>query len=122
MLEDIKGPTAPAPRLIGPVEELGSLTLADFRNLGDNDAAGSVRKIFSKITLLGQESFVKKAEGIKAWRQSPAYQLYLEQGSESLESGRDIREVARARQSKAQPSLTEAEFNAIIDLNKRLRF
>lgn len=122
VLEDIRRPAAPAPRLVGPVEELGGLTLDDFRNLGDNNAAGSVRKVFSKINLLGQESFARKAEGIKAWRQSPVYQLYLEQSSESLETGRAIGEIVRARQARGQPSLTETELHAIIDLSKRLRF
>ncbi len=122
ILEDIKNPPAAPARLIGPIEELSALTLEDFRNLGENDAAGSVRKIFGKIALLGQESFAKKAGGIKAWRQSPVYQLYLDLGRISLESGRAIREVIMTRQPAGQPNLTEAEFNAIIDLNKRLRF
>jgi len=116
-VEDIKRPT----RLVGPVEELRSMNLPDFRRLG-TAYIGSIRKLYEKINLLGEESFAKKAEGVRAWRQSQVYQLYLEMGQESMQQGKTIREVVASRQNQSLPYLTEQEFNGLADLNKKLRF
>ena len=116
-IEDIRRPT----RLVGPVEELRNLALSDLRRLG-TAYIGSIRKLYEKINLLGEESFAKRAEGIRAWRQSPVYELYLEMGRESMEIGKSIREVVEARKNQGSFYLTEQEFNGLADLNKRLRF
>ncbi|MFH0853774.1 MAG: hypothetical protein V1853_05220 [bacterium] len=120
IVEDIKAPDRPR-RLVGPVEELGSLSIEGFRKLGE-DSGSQVRKVYEKITLLGQESFSKRIEGIQAWRQSPTHKLYLSMSRESLEQGLDIKEVVKAREIASQPLLTEAEYHAIVDLNRKLRF
>lgn len=97
------------------------MTLADFRRLG-TDTVSSVRRVYEKIQRLGQESFTKKAEGIRAWRESETYQLYLAMGRESLLSSKSIVEVMRGQQAAGQPALSEDEFMLVADLNRKLRF
>lgn len=114
---DIRG----MPRLTGPVEELRTMTPVDFRRLGP-DPVACVRRVYDKIQRLGKESFTKKAEGIRAWRESDVYLLYVAMGQESLLSGKSIRDLTMARQQSGQPSLSEQEFMLIADLNRKLRF
>ncbi len=116
-IADIRG----APRLIGPIEELRVMTLADFRHLGDGPIA-CIRRVYEKIQLIGKESYTKRAEGIKAWRASESYQLYLTMGQESLLSGKTIRDVIAEHQRSGQSALSEQEFSLIADLNRKLRY
>jgi len=116
-LEDIKGKA----KILGPVEELRALSLNDFRRLG-TEKLSAVRKIYDKINLLKEDTFARFAAGIKAWRESEVYQLYLEMGLMSLEKSKNIREIIEERANNGQPYLTEKEFNDIVDLNKRIRF
>ncbi|MFH1366961.1 MAG: hypothetical protein ABIH38_03150 [Patescibacteria group bacterium] len=116
-LEDIKGKA----KISGPVEELRMLSLNDFRRIG-SDRVSAVRKVYDKINLLKEDSFTRFAAGVKAWRESEVYQLYLEMGRQSMERARTIREVVEERTASGQPYLTEKEFSDLADLNKELRF
>lgn len=116
-IADIRG----APRLVGPVEELRVMTLGDFRHLGDGPIA-CIRRVYEKIQLIGKESYTKRAEGIKAWRDSETYQLYLSMGQASLLTGKTIRDIIAERQRANEPSLTEQEFSLVADLNHKLRY
>ena len=81
-----------------------------------------MEKIQDKLTILEEESLIKRAEGIVAWRQSEVAQIYLAIGRESMEQGKAIGEIINQRMAKKQPYLTEDEFEAIADLNRSLRF
>jgi hypothetical protein len=109
------------PKLVGPVEEIERLNLVDFRRLSrDPKVAG--QKIIDKISLLEEESFPKRIIGIKAWQTSEVYKIYLEIGEEGIKQGRPIRSIIQERQNQNKPTLTEAEFLAIMELNKNLKF
>ena len=116
-MSDIQVPS----KMTGPVDELRTLTLMDFRRLGA-DTKQAVAHIVEKIELLGEESFGKRAEGTNAWRQSPLYKLYLEMGVESMERGEPIGIVISRRSTSNRPYLSEHEFTAVADLNQNLRF
>jgi len=116
-IEDVKF----KPRSLGPVEEIQSLTLADFRRLASNPAQ-AVERILEKIQILEEESFSQKIQAIRAWKQSEVYQLYLELGHLSMEQKRPIVEIIKERWSKQQETLTEEEFEAVSDLNQKLRY
>ena len=109
------------PRLIGPVEEIGSLTLQDYRRLGSSPG-DATEKIYGKIQQVEEESFTKKVQAIKAWKQGALSRLYLEIGSQSMEQKIPVNEVIAARQAAGQETLTDVEFEAIADLNRRLRY
>ena len=109
-------PSGPA-QPVGPVEELKLMTLEDFRRLGEPQEAA--QKIYQKIDLLADESLELKAEAIKAWKASPAYQNYLTIGHKSMESNKSVEEVIR---HKTINDMSKFEFEAIGDLNRSLQF
>lgn len=107
-------------RTVGPVDELGLLTVDDLRRL-DRDPEVALTKVWSKLQNLGKESFALFAEGVKGWRRSPLYHLYVAIGTESMSSGRAVDEVANARNAANQPTLTPREFGLVADFNRHLR-
>jgi len=116
-MEEIK----PRMRISGPIEELRFMTLEDWRRFGRPEAA--VSKIEEKVNLLAEESLLKKAEAIKAWKQSEINQLYLEIGRESIDGGNaSLNLIIEKRKNETRSFLTAEEFNAIAELNQRLRF
>ncbi|MFH0951620.1 MAG: hypothetical protein V1838_00315 [Patescibacteria group bacterium] len=117
-VHDIKRPVS---KLVGPLEELKSMDLTNFHRLGSTPAE-IVEKIKEKIDLLGDESITRQADGVRAWKQSPINQLYIQMGHNSLAEGKSIDEIIKARETSNQPYLTDREFRAVVDLNKALRF
>ncbi|MFA6410661.1 MAG: hypothetical protein WCW26_03760 [Candidatus Buchananbacteria bacterium] len=109
------------PRLTGPVEEIRSMSLVDFRRLGKTPVE-AIEKIIEKIDLLEEESFAKRNQAIKAWKENEVYRLYLSLGDQSMEERKSISEIINERQVANQPTLTEPEVEAIIELNQRLRY
>lgn len=109
------------PRLVGPIDELRTLTLVDFRRLS-RDPQVAVDKIHSKVELLGEESFEKKIKGVLAWRASEVNGLYTALLNESIKTGVPIKEIIGARASRKENTLTMEEFQAIMNLNRQLRF
>lgn len=116
-VEDIK----PAPKSMSPTDELRYMDVVTFRRLGE-DSNDRIEKIKKKIDLLGKESLGKMFEGIKAWRQSPVNKMYINMGQQSMNQGKDIKTIIKERKSNDQDYLTETEFNAVLELNKKLRF
>ena len=108
------------PKVYGPIDELRNITLEDWRRYGNNKVAAS--RIKDKIDLLEDESITKRAEGIKAWKNSEVNKLYLEISSEAINQGKTISEIIAQRQRENKPFLTIEEFNTIADLNQELRF
>ncbi|MEK9130040.1 MAG: hypothetical protein AAB526_01410 [Patescibacteria group bacterium] len=108
-------------KLVGPIEELKSITLNEFRKLGKTPEEAT-QIINEKINILGSDSLIKKAEGIKAWQNTEINKLYLEIGRSSLEKNISILEEIKERINKNMPTLTINEFETVTDLNKRLRF
>lgn len=107
------------PKLMGPLDELKYLDLDDFHRLGKN-IQEMTAEIQEKVELLKEEDFVKGLDGIKAWRQSAVYKIYSEMGIDSIMTGKSIEQVIIDRQVQNKPTLTQSEFEAIMDLNKKL--
>ncbi len=111
---DIKQPQ----RTIGPVEELAEIDLKEFRRMGGSPEE-SAERVMEKIDLLQEESWKMRTDGIHAWKHSPVFQLYIDIGQESINSGVPIAEIIRKRQQEKHPVLLEDEFMAINQLNKQ---
>ena len=109
-----------SPKLTGPVEELRSITLKDFRHLSREPREATL-KLKDKIDLLEEQSFEVKTQGIRAWQDSEVNKLYLDILRKSLE-GKPVNDVIAEREAKAEPTLSKAEFDSIMDLNRKLRF
>lgn len=108
------------PKIYGPSDELRSISLVDWRRWGTSQEA--ILKIQGKINLLAEDSLVKKSEGIKAWKESEINKLYIEIGEDSINNGRSIEETINQRQKQGQKTLNQEEFNAVVELNQKLRF
>ncbi|MBI5467465.1 MAG: hypothetical protein HY975_04645 [Candidatus Kerfeldbacteria bacterium] len=115
-MSDIRRPT----KTLGPAEEIKSMTISDFRRLGQG-AADSAKKLHEKFQHLQRESFGLWAEAVAGWRQSDIYQLYLSMGRESLERGVPISQIITDRGRSGQPYLSEHEFLTISDFNRQLQ-
>lgn len=109
------------PKLTGPVEEIRSMTLTDFRRLAPTPEQ-MIEKILQRINLLEEESFSQKTQAIKAWKESEIYRLYLSLGDQSMEERKPIFDIIRERQEKNLPTLTPEEVEAVIELNQKLRY
>ncbi len=106
-------------RTLGPAEELKSMSVAEFRRLGQG-ATDSTKHLFETFEHLKHESFRLWAEAVAGWRQSSVYQLYLAMGRQSLDDNIPISEVIRRRAKDNQPYLSEHEFASLADLNRRV--
>lgn len=109
------------PKLLGPVEELEELDTIEFRRL-DKDPKAACRKIEEKIKTLGKDSFLEMTRGISAWRRSFISKLYLELGRESIVKKIPIEKIVVQRKLENKLSLSIEEFEAIMDLNEKIRF
>jgi len=117
-------------KLMSPVEELENLTLIDFRRLASPDAQGrqplnpglATKIIKEKIDLLEKEKFGKKLEGISAWHNSEVCRFYRLLGQTAMQQGRGVENIIKDRQTNNKPTLTWEEFEAVMELNKDLRY
>jgi hypothetical protein len=117
-LDDV---TYRGPRLMGPVEELRAMTLAEFRRLA-KDPSMAVEKILSRVAILSQESFERRIEGIRAWQSSPLQGMYMRLVAESFRSGTPIAELVDTKRRGGEEVPTSAELAAMISLNSTLHF
>ncbi len=107
--------------LAGPVEELQMMTPTEFRRLS-SDPLQAALKIEDKLSLLESTAYEERIRGLKAWRESPINQLYLQMTRESLINGVSIAEIAARRRNAGEESLSPAEISALVALNNRLKF
>ncbi len=115
-IEDIKVHS----KIMGPIDELRYMNLINFRRLS-KDPAAAIQKIKEKINLLDEE-YSKLMEGIRSWRASPLNRLYLKMGEESITTGKAINAIIEEKKKTGMEYLTDKEFEAIIELNRGLRF
>jgi len=107
--------------LVGPIEELGTMTLINFRRLGETPSR-STAKIKDKIDLLENDSYGKRLEGVGAWHQSEVNRFYRLLGQESMRQERSIDDIINERLKNNKPTLSIEEFNAVMELNRQLRY
>ncbi|MFA6428953.1 MAG: hypothetical protein WCV84_00450 [Patescibacteria group bacterium] len=111
----------PPTRLTGLVEEVGGMTIQEFRRLSKTPEQAA-QKIRQKFDALRQESFERWTQGVQAWRNSPIQQQYLALMTESFRLGMPVGEVADQKR-QADPTVpTQAELGSIISLNGDLQF
>lgn len=115
-IADITRPT----KMLGPAEEMRTMTLTEFRRLGQG-AGESTKRLLEKFNELQRESFTIWSDALQGWRQSEVYQLYLAMGRQSMEQAMGITEVIKQRSAANQLYLSEHEFTALADLNRQLQ-
>lgn len=109
-----------SPRLVGPIEELQQLALADFRKIAKTPA-DAAQRIAEKLALLEKDSYTKRAEGVKALRGSALMAAYAEVVNAALLAKRKVEDEVKERVEKDRGALTIEEFRALGELNQRLR-
>ncbi len=112
--------TRPTSTVMGPAGEMSSLTLMEFRRLGQG-AADSARRLLDKFHHYQKESFPLWSDAVAGWRQSEVHRLYLDMGRQSLETGSPITQVIQERAKAGLPYLSEHEFSTVADLNRALQ-
>lgn len=105
---------------MGPAGEMSSLTLVEFRRLGQG-AADSARRLIEKFHHYQKESFALWAQAVNGWRQSEVHRIYLDMGRQSLEQGIPIAKVVQQRAAAGLPYLSEHEFSIVADFNRQLQ-
>lgn len=104
--------------LVSPVDIFKNLTVSDLRHAANPLAFAD--KLIEQINVLGQEDYNRKLEAVKAWRKSDLHKLYVEIGRDSLGQGMKVSDYLASRQN--QDLLSQAEFDAVGELNLRLRY
>ena len=94
--------------------------MKDFRRLSKEPREATL-KIKDKIDLLEDQGFEVKTQGVKAWQDSEVNKLYLDTLRKSLE-GKPVTEVIAERELAGEPTLNKAEFDSVMELNRKLRF
>lgn len=108
-------------KLVGPIEELANLTLIDFRRLGPNTDA-RVDKIRQKLNLLEKESYGRRLDGVAAWHKNEVNKFYRLLGQASLQEGRSLETIVNERLQAGKPTLSLEELEAVMKLNRELRY
>jgi hypothetical protein len=98
----------------GPIEELSSMRLIDFRRLS-TQAELAANKLRDRIFLLREDSFTQYSRGVQAWQSSPVYNMYIEKLKQGLKSGHMVFEPKSS-------DLSQDEFLNIIKLNQQISY
>lgn len=113
----------PKNELLTPVDEIRTMTIAQWRRLGDT-AKKRTERIAEKVQVLEERAYDKKIAGMKAWKQTDMYRQYVAIGEIVMRDGVPVPE-AIATYSKEHPDadvITSDEWAAILQLNGRFRF
>lgn len=117
-VEDVRPVTR---QLTGPLEELQYMTIEDFRRLG-RDENEIKDEVMERIMLLNEESFVRKIQGIKAWKSSPVFKTYLLLSLRGIREKKTVEQLIEENQRQNIETLTISEYEAISDLNQKLSY
>lgn len=118
-LDDVVAVSGASSRPAGPLEQIGGMTLEQFRRLASSPEAAA-KRIEELVAVLAQESFERRIAGIQAWQKSPLQMTYLKLVAEAFRSGKPVKELA-AEKRTGVISLTPEELDAIVKLNGGLR-
>ncbi|HUT22253.1 MAG TPA: hypothetical protein VMX18_02480 [Candidatus Bipolaricaulota bacterium] len=113
--------TEVTPAIMGPLDEMRTMDLVNLRRLGSSKDE-IVNEIMEKVNLLGEESAQKKYEAIIAWQRSPVYQLYTNLAFESIKENKPVAEIIALKAGEGKETLSQDEFQAILELNSKLQY
>lgn len=108
-------------RLSGPIDELRSLSLLDFRRLS-KDPTQAATKVKDKIDLMEEQGYDKKVEAVQAWRNSPLNQLYVGLTRDAILTETSVSELLTRKRTAGEETLSGEELKAVMKLNADLRF
>ncbi|MEK7108196.1 MAG: hypothetical protein AAB898_00835, partial [Patescibacteria group bacterium] len=107
-------------RLVGPLEELKRMTLADFRRL-PGTVEERIEAIRQDVDALRAQDPALRIQAIEAWRSSPLMRLYQRLLSLALQEGVPVERVL-ADAAKNPDRMQSEEIAAVRTFNRTLRF
>ncbi len=99
---------------MGPVEEIRSINLNDFRKLSSNSEEAA-KRLQQKISNLQEESFIWYLDAISAYHNSPLYLEYIQSICQSLAERKSLANVLMMKNS-----IKLSEAMAIVEMEKTL--
>lgn len=108
-------------RLSGPIDELSSLTLTDFRRLS-KDPMQAATKVKDKVHLMEEQGYDRLVEAVQAWRSSAFNQMYVDLTREAVLTGTSAAEILSRKRVAGEETLSDEELKAVMKLNADLRF
>ncbi len=99
---------------MGPVEEIRSISLFDFRRLSGNTEE-SAKRLQQKMINLQEESFIWYLDALSAYHNSPLYLEYIKSVCQSLAERKSLANVLMMKNS-----IKLSEVMAIIEMEKSL--
>lgn len=109
--------TETSKKSVGPLDELKTFDLRDWRRLSNNPVKAG-EELIEKFMVLKNESFLSFMQGVEAWRQSPLYFMYKDIISTSILSQQKIKDYL-FNQDKNN-ILSSEEFDQLVKVNKNL--
>lgn len=106
----------PMRTLGGPVDQL-SYDLMTWRRLGQ-DPRDRIKKVETQLDVLEQDGYPERLKGLLSWHNSEVVRKYIEAGKKSVESSTSLPQMLG---SGSENELSYAEWQAIADLNARIR-
>lgn len=102
---------------VGPLDELRTFDLKDWRRLSNNPAKAG-EELLSKFMILKKESILSFLDGVEAWRQSPLFSMYKEIIATCISNKQKIKDYL-FNQDKNN-ILSGEEFHELVKMNKNL--
>ncbi len=102
---------------VGPLDELRTFDLKDWRRLSNNPAKAG-EELLSKFMILKKESILSFLDGVEAWRQSPLFSMYKEIIATCISNKQKIKDYL-FNQDKNN-ILSGEEFDELVKMNKNL--
>ncbi len=110
-----------APRLLGPIDELRTMTIVDFRRLSDESSV-RIQKIRSKMEVVATQGAREKMEALAAFEQSEPACVYRELLNQSLREGKSVAELCVPQEKGNDHALTADELSAISSFLQHIRY
>jgi hypothetical protein len=99
---------------MGPVDEIGTITLIDFRRLSQ-DPHSAIEVLREKMDTIRDESYLDYVKAQKAWYESPLYGMYLAYLGKALDEKQTLKSVL-------DKDITSDDVAVIAAFSESLRF
>ncbi len=107
-----------SPEPLGPIEEVGAMTLIDFRRLSADSMQGA-GILKEKFENLKSDSYLLYLDARAAWFASPLYMTYKQVLGGALRSGATLKEYVERQE---QGAMGFEEMMAVLEVNKKIRW
>lgn len=111
----------PGMKLVGPVDELRTMSMVDFRRLSP-DVSVRIQKIRSRIEVIAEDGPHEKIRAIQAFEQSDPVRLYRELLKRSLIDQRGVEELSADFKTQGKEYLDAAEIAALRQFLTQIRY